>query len=319
MSPLMLFGLILILSFGIMLLVLRPTKAEKTVQQRLTSIEGLFNLSEEEATDILKQETLSQVPWLNDILQQVPGCSKLQRFILQADSQWSVAALLFGSALITLCGTWLASFRAPTQGLSLLLGAAAGSLPYGYLAWKRAARLRRFEALLPEAIDLMARALRAGHAITSAIEMVAQEIPAPVSSEFRMVFEEQNFGLPLREAMLNLARRVPLADVQFLVTAVLVQKETGGNLAEVLDKTTAVMRERDRLKGQLRIYTAQGRITGVILCALPFLLFALLDLLNPSYEGVLLRDPLGIRLVYAGLAMMVLGVLVIRKIVDIKV
>jgi tight adherence protein B len=315
----MLFGLILILSFGIIVLVLRPTKAEKTVQQRLTSIEGLSSLSEEEATDILKQVTLSQVPWLNDILQQVPGCSKLQRFILQADSRWSVAALLSASALITLGGAWLASFRAPTQGLSLLLGVAAGSSPYAYLAWKRAARLRRFEASLPEAIDLMARALRAGHAITSAIEMVAQEIPAPVSSEFRLVFEEQNFGLPLREAMLNLARRVPLADVQFLVTAVLVQKETGGNLAEVLDKTTAVIRERNRLKGQLRIYTAQGRVTGVILCALPFLLFALLDFLNPGYEGVLLRDPLGIQLVYAGLVMMVLGVLVIRKIVDIKV
>ncbi|MBI1984273.1 MAG: type II secretion system F family protein, partial [Acidobacteria bacterium] len=139
------------------------------------------------------------------------------------------------------------------------------------------------------------------------------------ASEFRRVFEEQNFGLPLREAMLNLARRIPLPDVSFLVTAILVQKETGGNLAEILDKTTIVIRERFRLRGQLRVYTAQGRLTGWILVALPFFLFGVMTFLNPSYELVLIKDPTGQKLVYAGLIMMVVGVLVIRKVIDIKV
>jgi len=195
----------------------------------------------------------------------------------------------------------------------------AGSLPYAYLFAKRARRFRRFEELLPDTIDLMTRALRAGHTITSGIEMVSQEVPEPVASEFRQVFEEQNFGLPIREAMLNLARRVPLADVNFLVTAILVQKETGGNLAEILDKTTIVIRERFRLRGQLRIYTAQGRLTGWILVALPFFLFGVMTFLNPDYEMVLINDPTGRYLVYYGLVSMLLGVLVIRKVIDIKV
>jgi len=140
-----------------------------------------------------------------------------------------------------------------------------------------------------------------------------------VASEFRIVFEQQNLGLPIREAILNLVERVPLEDVRFLAAAILIQKETGGNLAEVLDKTSAVMRERIRLRGQLRIYTAQGRLTGWILCTLPFLVFLVINLINHDYEKKLLSDPLGLHLVYAGLGMMTIGVLIIRKIINIKV
>ena len=149
--------------------------------------------------------------------------------------------------------------------------------------------------------------------------MVAQESAEPVASEFRILFEEQNLGLPLRDAMLNLAKRVPLDDVSFLVTAVLVQKETGGNLAEILDKTAFIMRERMRLKGQLRIYTAQGRLSGWVLGLLPFVMFVIMTLLNPKYEQKLWTDPLGLHFVYGGLIMMAIGIFVIRKIVDIKV
>ena len=165
----------------------------------------------------------------------------------------------------------------------------------------------------------MARALRAGHTITSAIEMVASEGSEPAASEFRRVFEEQNFGLPIREALLNLASRVPLSDVAFLVTAILVQKETGGNLAEVLDKTAAVIRERFRLRGQLKVYTAQGRLTGWILAAMPFLMFVLLSLVNPGYERILFTDPAGRKLIYAGIVLLVTGGWVIRKVIDVKV
>jgi tight adherence protein B len=201
----------------------------------------------------------------------------------------------------------------------LIAGAALGALPTVYLFMKRWRRLRKFEELLPDTIDLMARALRAGHTISSAIEMVASEGSEPVASEFRQVFEQQNFGLPLREAMLGLAARIPLPDVSFLVTAILVQKETGGNLAEVLDKTALVIRERFRLRGQLRVYTAQGRLTGWILAGLPFIMFVLLNIVNPAYMRILITDPAGRTLIYIGIVLMVVGGWVIRKVIDIKV
>jgi tight adherence protein B len=180
-------------------------------------------------------------------------------------------------------------------------------------------RFDRFNELLPEAIDLLTRALKAGHSINAAIEMCSREVPDPVGTEFRRTFEEQNFGLPMREAMTNLANRIPIPDLQFLVTAILVQKETGGNLVEILEKTANVLRERLRLKGQLAIYTAQGKLTGWILGGLPFFLFVGLSIVNPDYGKILINDEFGRTLIYTGLIMMAIGAYVIRKIVDVKV
>jgi tight adherence protein B len=161
--------------------------------------------------------------------------------------------------------------------------------------------------------------LRAGHSISAVLEMVGKEIADPVGTEFRDLHKEQTLGLPLRDAIMELVERMPLDDLRFLATAILLQKESGGNLAQILDKTASVMRERARLKGQLRIYTAQGRITGWILCAAPFLMFALISVVNHDYEKALLTTPFGLKMVYGGLVMMVLGVLAIRKIIDVKV
>jgi tight adherence protein B len=319
MSPLALFGLILLLSLGVMLVAIQPSKSEKAVRERLRTIGSPFLSTGQAPTDLLKQDALSDVEWLNDIMLRVRFFGALQRLLQQADSQRTVGTLFSGSILLAVSAGWLASIWVPAPALALLPALGAGLIPYAYLYYLRSRRFRRFEELLPDTIDLMTRALRAGHTITSGIEMVSQEVPEPVASEFRRVFEEQNFGLPIREAMLNLARRVPLPDLSFLVTAILVQKETGGNLAEILEKTTFVIRERFRLRGQLRVYTAQGRLTGWILVALPFFLFGVMTFLNPKYELVLINDPMGQKLVYTGLIMMVLGVLVIRKVIDIKV
>jgi tight adherence protein B len=177
----------------------------------------------------------------------------------------------------------------------------------------------RFDNLLPEAVDLMSRGLRAGHSIAAVLEMVGNEIGDPVGTEFRILHKEQNLGLPIREAMMNLVERMPVDDMRFLATAILLQKESGGNLAQILDKTAAVVRERARLRGQLRIYTAQGRITGWILCAAPFLMFALISVVNHDYEKTLFSNPLGLKMIYGGLVMMILGILAIRKICDVKV
>jgi len=314
------FVAILFVTFIVLIVAMRPSASEKAVEQRLRTIErASLGVVPDDATDLLRQEKLSDVPWLNDLMLQVPIFRSMQHLLTQAESTWSVGTLVSLSFVLLIAGTWIASYRAPVFILAVLAGIILGSIPLLYLYAKRWKRLRKFEELLPDTIDLMARALRAGHTITSSIEMVASEGSEPVASEFRRIFEEQNFGLPLREAMLNLADRVPLPDVAFLVTAILVQKETGGNLAEVLDKTAVVIRDRFRLRGQLRVYTAQGRMTGWILAALPFIMFVLLNLVNPGYEKIMLTDPVGRKLLYAGVVLMISGGWVIRRVIDIKV
>lgn len=318
MSPVLLFGLLLVMTFGALIWVLKPTKTESDVQRLLSSIGRTYGL-DVDGTTILKEESLSSIPWLDALLRHIPASLSLRLLIIQAGRSWTVAAVLLGSLASALLAGWVSSIFIQALLLVLLVGGAVGSAPYAYLFWQRAARFRRFEEILPQAIDLMSRALKAGHTVTSMIEMVSQEIPEPVASEFRTIFEEQNLGLPMREAILNLARRVPIDDVRFLSTALLVQKETGGNLAEILDKTGFIMRERLRLKGQVRIYTAQGRVSGWVLCLLPFAMVLLMSIVNPQYEKKLWTDPRGLHLVYAGLVMMAIGIYFIRKIVNIKV
>jgi tight adherence protein B len=191
--------------------------------------------------------------------------------------------------------------------------------PFLVLRFQKKRRLREFSRHLPEAIDLMSRALRAGHSLTAAIEIVGEECPDPVRAEFREVYRQQNFGLPARDALLQLAQSIPLPELGFVVTAMLLQRETGGNLVEVLDRTTVVIRERLRIQGEIRIYTAQGRLTGWILSILPVAMFFLLSMANRGYTRVLLEDSTGRKLVYTGLVLMVVGALAIRKIVDVRV
>jgi tight adherence protein B len=161
--------------------------------------------------------------------------------------------------------------------------------------------------------------LRAGHSIAAVLEMVGTEIGDPLGAEFRAMHKEQTLGLPMRDAMVNLVHRIPRDDMRFIATAILLQKESGGNLAQILDKTSNLVRERARLRGQLRIYTAQGRITGWILCAAPFAMFTLISLVNKNYTKSLFGEPMGVKMVEGALGLMLLGVLVIRKIIDIKV
>jgi tight adherence protein B len=196
---------------------------------------------------------------------------------------------------------------------------ALGAGPYVFLLQKRKRRLRRFAELLPEAIDLMSRGLRGGQALASTVENVAEESEEPVRSEFRRAADEQSFGLPFRESMINLSRRVPVADLQFMVTAILVQKETGGNLSQILDKTSHVIRERVRVAGQMRIRTAQGRLTGWVLCGMPFAMFIGMNFMHPGYGKVLFQDPLGQTMVTYAAILMVIGVVAIRRIVNVKV
>jgi tight adherence protein B len=197
-----------------------------------------------------------------------------------------------------------------------MIGAA---LPTLYVRWKKNRRLGLFEELLPEAIDLVGRALRAGHPLSSGFKMAADDGPEPVASEFRRVFEEQRFGLPLQDSLLGMADRVNIVDTRILVTAILIQREVGGNLAEILDNLSTVIRARFTIRRQIRVYTAQGRMTGYLLALLPFMLFGLLYMINPEYMSVLFTDPIGKILVGVALMLQIAGFFWIRKIVNIEI
>jgi len=314
----LLFILLLIVSFVVLLYLLRPTTTETAVQQHLENI-GENRSVEGDGTTILRRQALSAVPWLDEFLRGMPGSAEVARLIRQAGHSWQVSSLFLLSLVVTVGVALLASLAVPSIVLSIILGIGAGSLPYVFLLIARERRFRQCDAQVPEAVDLMARGLRAGHAVPAVLEMVGKEIAEPLAGEFRTVHEEQNLGLPLRDAMLNLVDRVPRDDMRFVTTAILLQKETGGNLAVILDKTAALARERARLYGQLRIYTAQGRITGLILCVAPFVMCGILSLLSWKMERLLFTTPAGLKAIYIGTAMMVVGILLIRKIINIKV
>ncbi len=316
----LLFLIVLIATFAVVLLVTRPSKTEQSVAVRLENIrsaEGGGTTAAPE--DILKSDKLSDVPWVAWLLRHLDLSRRLQELLAQSGSNGTVGRVVAGAAVLALIVAVFSRFWISNIIIRLVMGVFAAAAPFFYLQYQRSARFRKFNALLPDALDLMSRALKAGHSIVSAVEMVGAEIAAPVGPEFRRTFEEQNFGLPLREAMLSLGKRVPIPDLQFIITAILVQKETGGNLIEVMDKAAAVLRDRMRLQGQIRIYTAQGRLTGWILCALPFVLFILISFVNPTYAKVLTEDPQGQKMAIGGIVLMAIGVWMIRKIVEIKV
>jgi tight adherence protein B len=313
----LLFVLLLILCFGIVFFVLRPTKTETAVQQHLENIQE--NRAEVTGRTILKEEGYSTNPEVAQIIRQVPGAWGTLNLLRQSGQKWTVSSVMGISLAATFLTAWISSYFLPGPPLAVLAGVVAGAIPYISLVIIREQRFRKCDELLPEAIDLMARGLRAGHALTAALEMVADEIAEPISSEFRRLHEEHSLGIPLREATMNLVDRLPRDDMRFLATAIMLQKETGGNLAVILDKTAAVARERSRLRGQLRIYTAQGRVTGWVLCMMPFIMFGLLSAINWEFEKLLFTEHMGRVMVYFGLTLMLFGVLVIRKIIDVKV
>ncbi len=317
MSLILLFLLLLALIFGVLVFFLRPTSMEKAVEDQLASIEEVQSTNGERTT-ILKERVVRSTT-VEEFAQKLPWSEASSRLIKQAGQNWSLGSVSIGSLLAGLGIYGLASLMGFTFLISIALGIAAGSGPFVYLYIRREIRFGHFSDLLPEAVDLMSRGLRAGHSIQAVLEMVGNEIADPVGVEFRALHKEQSLGLPIRDAMKGLIDRVPLDDMRFLATAILLQKESGGNLAQILDKTSAVIRERARLRGQLRIYTAQGRITGYLLGAAPFIMFGLINLINHDYEKTLFTDPFGLKMVYFGLGLMVIGILAIRKIIDIKV
>jgi tight adherence protein B len=268
---------------------------------------------------LVRDELLSDVPALNKVLVRWTWANHLREYIAQSGVRSKPGKILLLSFVLAVGSYLIVAQLYPYVLVALAAGIVAGMIPMWVIMFKRSHRFREFEKHFPEALDLLARAVRAGHAITTGLEMVSKEMPEPVSGEFRTTFEEQNFGLPLRDALLNLTERVPLLDVRFFVTAMLIQKETGGNLAEILDNLSRVIRERFRIRGEVRIRTAQGRMTAGILIALPPIMMFLLNTLNPAYMKPLFHDSIGHWLLLIAGTLQVVGSILLWKIVHIEV
>jgi tight adherence protein B len=296
----------------------RSSKA-RLLRERLSTVQKTPERDAGQELALLRDEVMSKIPALDNLLRRSPQIAGLQTLLEQADVKSRAGNVLLlcvlsgaGLALIVLLFTGFPQFA----WLALILGA---FLPYSYANYKRAKRFSKFEEIFPEAIDTLARAVRAGHAFTTALELIASEIAEPVASEFRKLFEEQKFGLPVRDALINLTERVPLVDVKFFVTAVMLQRETGGNLAEILDNLSYVIRERFKIMRQVRVHTAQGRMTMMLLMGLPPIIVITMQAMNPSFIKPLFDDPIGHLLIVVGITLQTIGYFVIRKIIQIEV
>ena len=314
------FVLVLIVSFVSVMLLTRPSQVEKAIDSRLAQIYVSDDLYQSDGTPtIFKRTQLSDIAWVDKILQRLPAAHAVRQLLAQADSHWTVGQVLSVSLLLGLLTYLLVRSFVSSVALAALLALLASALPVLILRVRRERRLNRFTKALPDAIDIIARSLRAGHSLSAAMEIVADQAAEPVRSEFRTVCRQQNLGLPFREAVLQILDRVPSTDLQLIITGMLVQKETGGNLVEILDRTNNVIRERVRLEGEMRVYTAQGRLTAWILGLLPVGLYLMISLVNPGYARILITDPTGQKMLAGGVVQIIIGMAVIRRIVKVKV
>jgi tight adherence protein B len=318
MSPLIVYALVFIgvsAVIGVLFFIFGEGQAKTT--ERLDMLTGKKR-KDDEATNILRKTALERdkSSLLNAL---TPNLPSLQKLIIQADANITPSTFMGISLILGLLGfsaSWLAGVKVY---FAPLLGVLLAMVPFAWLLHKRGSRLKTFASQLPEALELVARALRAGHSLAAGLHVVAEESPRPIADEFNRVYEEQNLGIPIDESLKSMSDRVPNLDLRFFVTSVCIQRQTGGDLAEILDKIGYVIRERFRILGQVKALTAEGRLSGVILIALPFVLF--LTMLHVKYDYVekLWTHELGIKMSIVAIIMQLVGALVIRHIVNIKV
>ncbi len=313
------FVLLLAASFGLVMVVTRPSPQEQVVTRRMASIHipGKTQAGgAEEKEQLLKEADTGTFSWLDTRIASYGLAQRLRRRIAQANSRTTVAVLVATCFGLFLGGYALAWLFAPLMAVDLPCALAVALLPYGLLNMKRARRIRAFNAALPECIDMLGRALRAGHSVAGAMELLGQNAQEPAAAEFVEISRQQNLGFPLRDALMLLLDRMPSADLRVLVTAILVQRDTGGNLVEILDRAVFVIRERLRIQGEIQVQTAQGRLTGWILSSLPIVMLLLLNLINPGYSSILFSEPSGRKLLYFSAGMLGVGAFIIRRIVN---
>lgn len=289
----------------------------KKIQKRL---QALSAVAETERSLVIRQNLMSELPVLERLLYSLPRAHALDRMLVQADLRWSVSRLLLtcgalGAGTYMLVGSML---RQPAS-FSLPLTAGMMAIPMLYVMRRRAKRLAKLEVQLPDALDLLTRALRAGHAFSSGMQMISDEMADPIASEFRAVSDEVNFGVSLQQALSNLTERVPVTDLRYFVVSVLIQRESGGNLTEVLGNLSRLIRERLKLMARVKVLSAEGRMSAYILGLMPFALAGLMAWMNPAFMEPLWTDPIGIGILRVLFVTMALGFLLLRKIARIRV
>jgi len=289
----------------------------KRIERRLRAMSA--GAHEGEDLSIAKKRLLAETPAWERLLLEIPHIHRLDRLLLQSGLALNVAGFLWLTIMGALAGFILAAFFGLPLLAIIVAGVAAGALPLFYVLNAKRKRLIAFEQQLPDALDLMGRALRAGHAFSAALKMVGDEMPDPVAGEFRTTFDEINYGINLQDALKNLATRIPSTDLNYFIISVLIQRETGGNLTELLDNISALIRARLKLMGTIRVLAAEGRLSAWILGILPFAVAAMVSIINPAFLSVLWTDPTGLKLVWTMLVLMLVGAYVMRRIIRIHV
>jgi tight adherence protein B len=291
---------------------------QKEVERRLSRLE-MGDQPADALPAILKTQILSDVPLLNQVLSRLKLAIRLDKRLQQAGLSLKVGTFVLLSITLFTFGTVVCLLLDWPLVLALVFGLVLGFIPNTVVNLRRSLRIKNFTVHFPDALEMFARSLRAGHSFSGAIELVAEEMPDPVGPEFRKVFDEQSLGIPLRQALFGMTDRIDSLDVKFLVTAILIHRDTGGNLAEIIDKISYVIRERFRIQGQLKTFTAQARLTGIIIGLLPVVAALLIGFLNPRYMRPLWEEPIGKYMLVSAFILQVLGILVIRKIIRIKI
>ena len=310
-------AVLLVLEAGRMLWKQYKSPEAKRLERRLRALSAAHDRSA--PTKLVKERALSDIPRLQRALQRTPRAYQLDRMLVQSGLDWTVSGLLLGCAMLWVLGALVVVILGQPLVLAILAGAALGLLPLLYLQRQRRLRLALMERQLPEALDLMTRALRAGHAFSSGLQMAGDELAEPIAGELRLVHDEINYGTSLPQALVNLSERVPITDLRYFVVAVLIQRESGGNLTEMLVNLSRLIRERLKLHDRVRVLSAEGRMSAWILGLMPFGLAALLNLLNPEFMSALWTDPIGITILKWLAALMVIGILMLHRIVRIRV
>ena len=315
----LIFVALLALSLGTLLLLQRPSRDTDTLNERLDDLYRRNPEADAGQTAIRIAENAGEAVNALQRALRHHAFDGLRTLIDQAQSTTTPSAFLLRSLVFGLGLSFVAGLGIPMLTVRLAAFATGAALPFLWLRRKRNKRLTAFQEALPEAADLMGRSLRAGHSVQQSLEIIAAESKGPLAEEFRKLHQEQKFGVPLKDALRALAARIPSNDLQFLVTAIIVQKETGGDLIEILDRTTHVIRDRLRVEREVKTYTAQGRMTGWILSALPCVLLALTSIITPAYSTVLFHDPTGQMLLLAAAGLIITGSFIIRRVVKVEV
>jgi tight adherence protein B len=287
----------------------------RRIRDRLAALSG------EAFTEVAieRREQSSRFAWFQALIERTRQGERLVEWVNACGTNETAGELIVLSSGLGLLGLLLPGLLGKPAVFGLGLGLLFAAAPWWQMSRLRAKRVWRFENQFPEALDLVCRAMRAGHSFPTAVKLVGEEVPEPLGRDFRILFDEMNYGVPMNVAMANLAKRVPLPDVGYFVVAVLIQRESGGNLAELLEKISGLVRSRLKLLGDVRTLSAEGRMSAIVLTLLPFVVAAMVNLINPKFMSVLWTDPAGLRLVGVALFAMVIGILWMRKIIAIRI